>query len=124
MYRAENATHQCTVSDDGLIVVDAKRPAQVRETTINPDGSTSTVTRPAHEIFPTASHAALHNVFQATFYRPGLYTVDMACGCQRWNGTQSGVAVGKALRACGFDARPIMRRARRHQHNSVPRACL
>ena len=115
MANHESITHTCKVDTDGTITVDRKAPPVLRETTFDSNGT------PVIRNIP-ANWGCLSNEFIATYAGNRKYNVDCNAGVQRWNGTQTGNKVCKALRKCGFNTYQvgvISRAARKTEHRSM-----
>jgi hypothetical protein len=117
----ESSTHRCTVDKYGYIKVDRKAKPTARITEFSGD-RVSVTTRPASELL--SDTGCLSNEFTANYKGNGYYNADINCGCQRWLGIQSGKAISRALRVCGFDTLTrdkIMRAARKVTHSGIAR---
>ena len=92
--QATSETHRAEVSD-GILRVHALTPPQLAVTTAQ-----GTTIQP---LPPLLRPIAERPVFAATYAGDLHAEVDLCAGFQRWHGSESLLAVHKALQRCGFD---------------------
>jgi hypothetical protein len=123
MEQTESATHICKLDPRyGEFAVYRKKPPLVHESRF--ENGVLTITATPLDQHPTLSPMARYALFRANYAGDRHYNVDLDCGAQRWNGTQTSAAVSKALRKCGFDSiqvKSILAMARKQTNDSVTR---
>lgn len=123
MEHTDSPDYVCKLDAEyGEFSVYRKQPAILRETRI--ENGQVTVSEMPVDQHPTLKALASIPLFRGNYRGEGYYNIDLDCGFQRWNGSQSGQAVSKSFSKCGFtpvQVKSILAMARKQTNRYIYR---